>query len=95
VQALAPLSLRLLMTSSKQITVQYFALFREQRGMSSETVATSARNARELYAELQKAHGFSLPVERVQVAVNDDFAEWDAELNAGSTVVFIPPVAGG
>jgi molybdopterin converting factor small subunit len=83
------------MNSTKTINVQYFALFREQRGKPSETVATSARDLRELYGELAKAHGFSLPVERVQVAVDDEFAEWDAAVPESGTVVFIPPVAGG
>jgi molybdopterin synthase sulfur carrier subunit len=29
------------------------------------------------------------------VAVNTEFADWSRRLNAGDTVVFIPPVAGG
>jgi molybdopterin converting factor subunit 1 len=83
------------MSAVKNIRVEYFALFREQRGVQSETVATSARDLRELYAELAKAHGFSLPLERVRVAVDDEFAEWDAAVRQDATVVFIPPVAGG
>jgi molybdopterin synthase sulfur carrier subunit len=83
------------MNSTKNINIQYFALFREQRGMRAETVATAASSLRELYGELAKAHGFSLPVERVQVAVDDEFAEWDASVRENATVVFIPPVAGG
>jgi molybdopterin converting factor small subunit len=83
------------MSSGKTITVQYYALFREQRGASSETLTTSAPTLRELYAELKKAYAFSLPEERVQVAVNDEFAEWDAAVPENSRVVFIPPVAGG
>lgn len=83
------------MNSTRTINIQYFALFREQRGKSSETVATAANNLGELYAELAKMHGFSLPLEQVQVAVDDEFAEWDAAVPESGTVVFIPPVAGG
>ncbi len=83
------------MDSTKTVSIQYYAVFREQRGLSSESRVTCARTLRELYAELKSAHGFSLPQERVQVAVGDEFADWDAELLENSAVVFIPPVAGG
>lgn len=83
------------MSLVKNIRVEYFALFREQRGVQAETVTTAAGDLRALYAELAKAHGFSLPVERVRVAVDDEFVEWDAALRPDATVVFIPPVAGG
>jgi sulfur-carrier protein len=80
---------------TKQIRVQYFALLREQSGLSSEVCATNAQNPRELFSELSHKHGFSLPVERLAVAVNNEFSRWDNELAEGDVVVFIPPVAGG
>ncbi|MBM3289400.1 MAG: MoaD/ThiS family protein [Candidatus Hydrogenedentes bacterium] len=79
----------------KSITVLYFAVLREQRGMSEEKLETDAETARALYAELSARHGFSLPAERLRVVVNDAFAPWDAMLADGDTVVFVPPVAGG
>jgi molybdopterin converting factor subunit 1 len=75
--------------------VQYFALLREQAGRSVETIESSARTARELYAELAKQHGFSLGAERLKVAINDEFASWEQVLAEGDRIVFIPPVAGG
>ena len=45
--------------------------------------------------KLAAAHGFTLGVERVKVAINNEFASWDRPLAANDTVVFIPPVAGG
>jgi molybdopterin converting factor small subunit len=48
-----------------------------------------------LYAELRKRHGFSLPPERVLVALNEEFAQWTDEPRPGDEVVFLPPVAGG
>jgi molybdopterin synthase sulfur carrier subunit len=79
----------------KQVRIQYFAVLREQRGLSLETVTTSARTLRQLYEELKKKHGFGLPCERLRVAVNDQFQNWDDSLWDNSKIVLIPPVAGG
>ena len=56
---------------------------------------TAAATARDLYRELASVHGFTLGVERVKVAINNEFASWDRALAANDSVVFIPPVAGG
>jgi molybdopterin-guanine dinucleotide biosynthesis protein A len=79
----------------RELTVQYYALLREQARRSEESLQTSARTARELYVELRARHGFTLPPEALRVAVNGDFAEWSQALAASDVVVFIPPVAGG
>ena len=79
----------------KQIHIQYFALMREERGLAQETVATTAQNVGELFSELNAKYSFSLPTKRLNVAVNEDFANWDRELKEQDNVVFIPPVAGG
>jgi molybdopterin-guanine dinucleotide biosynthesis protein A len=78
-----------------EIRVQYFALLREQAGRSAETLATRARTPRELYAELSGRYPFTLPAEMLRVAVNAEFGDWSQPLEAGDSVVFIPPVAGG
>jgi sulfur-carrier protein len=77
------------------IRVQYYALLREQAGRSDETLTTSARDARELYAELSQRYPFTLPADMLRVAINAEFGEWSQPLKAGDAVVFIPPVAGG
>ncbi len=77
------------------VTVQYFALLREQRGLSQEKLATAATTPGALYDELRGRHGFTLPPEFVRAAVNDDFVDSAAPLHEGDRVVFIPPVAGG
>jgi sulfur-carrier protein len=79
----------------KTVLVRYFAVLREQRGLGEEKVATSAATAGELYDELRALHRFSLPAERLRVAINDEFEPWAAGLKSGDAVVFIPPVAGG
>jgi molybdopterin synthase sulfur carrier subunit len=78
-----------------KLTIEYFAILKEQRGCSTESVETPANNLAELYEELKARHGFSLDQLALKVAVNEDFAGWDQPLEDGDTVVFIPPVAGG
>ena len=80
---------------NRTITVQYFAILREQRGVSQETLSTSAATPGALYEELRARHPFTLPRDRVRAAVNDAFVADDAPLREGDRVVFIPPVAGG
>jgi molybdopterin synthase sulfur carrier subunit len=77
------------------VHLQYFALLREQRGLGSETLATSARTAGQLYDELRARHDFSLSSDRLRVAINNEFAPWSTPLTDGAQIVFIPPVAGG
>jgi sulfur-carrier protein len=79
----------------KTLVVQYFAILRERSGRSEETLETDAGTAGDLYGELENRYAFGLPVGAVKVAINDDFADWDATLADGDRVVFIPPVAGG
>ncbi len=75
--------------------VQYFAILREQRGVSEENVTTAAATPAALYDELRARHRFTLPGDRVRAAVNDAFVDSAASLRDGDRVVFIPPVAGG
>lgn len=77
------------------LTVQYFAILREQRGLTQETLTTSAATPTALYEELRARHAFTLPADRVRAAVNDDFVPAAHVLRDGDRLVFIPPVAGG
>lgn len=79
----------------RAVQVQYFAKLREEVGQSEEVVQTQAATVAGLYEELAARHGFSVPADDLRVAINDDFADWDAPLDADDRVVFIPPVAGG
>jgi diaminopimelate decarboxylase len=62
------------------VHLQYFAILREQRGLSEETLATSATTPAALYDELRARHGFTLPGDRVRAAVNDAFVAPGATL---------------
>ena len=82
-------------THPMKLTIQYFALLREQAGRSEETLETSAATPADLFSELNERYGFTLAREQLKVAVNSEFTEWSRPLSAGDAVVFIPPVAGG
>jgi molybdopterin converting factor subunit 1 len=77
------------------LEVQYFAILREQRGLSREKLTTPATTPAALYDELRTRHNFTLPGDRVRAAVNDTFVDSATPLREGDRVVFIPPVAGG
>lgn len=80
---------------TRTVHVQYFAILREQRGLTEEKLSTAAATPAALYEELRARHGFTLPGDRVRAAVNEAFVASAAELREGDRVVFIPPVAGG
>ena len=77
------------------ISIHYYAVLRDQRGLQAEAIETNASTPNALYQELAAKHGFRLERQSLKVAINDEFAAWDATLKNGDTVVFIPPVAGG
>ncbi|MCW5943439.1 MAG: MoaD/ThiS family protein [Fimbriimonadaceae bacterium] len=79
----------------KTVHVRYFAVLRERRGLPGESVVTDAPNWGDLYRELDAIHRFGLDGSIVRVAVGDAFVESSAAVADGTTVVFIPPVAGG
>jgi len=78
-----------------EISIEYFAILREQRGLERETLTTNSQTAAELYQELQVAHQFSLSPASVRASINEKMVDWNHPLQEGDTVVFIPPVAGG
>ena len=79
-----------------QVQVRLFAGLREAMGWSEQLVelapaadATPHQLWRQL--GLQPAH---LPA-GVRVAINQQFATWDASLAAGDELAFLPPISGG
>ena len=79
----------------KTVKVRYFALLREERGLSQETLETGAQTLGELYNELQARHGFALALKQLRVAVKDEFVSFDTKISDHDDVIFVPPVAGG
>lgn len=79
----------------KSINIRYFALLREEAGLENETIEVNCKSHTELYDILKARHGFSLSGQMIQVAVDDEFCCMTDYVRTGSTIVFIPPVAGG
>ena len=78
-----------------KVKLTYFAVLREQRGLSHEEIETDCVTASDLYTDLKERHGFSLDSNLVTVALNGAFQPMETPLSDGDEVVFIPPVAGG
>jgi molybdopterin synthase sulfur carrier subunit len=82
-----------------KVTVKYFASIREDIGVSSESVATTASTLAALRDELIAlggAHAESLARGRaVRIAVNQVMSDEAAVLLDGAEVAFFPPVTGG
>ena len=78
-----------------QLTVRYFAAFREAAGTDSEAVETSAETARALFSECQQRHPSLQSWSASMVAINDEMAQWESAVSDGDDVLFFPPVAGG
>ncbi|MBN8736753.1 MAG: MoaD/ThiS family protein [Xanthomonadales bacterium] len=73
----------------------YFASLCDSAGRAEEMVASDAQDVRALYAELAARHGFTFTPERLRVAVNGEFTDWNRHLADHDEVVFLPPVSGG
>lgn len=79
----------------KNITVRYFAMFREHAGMDEESLSLDANTAADVFAATSERHGSTEPSGHCKVAINDVMADWDSPVNDGDTVLLFPPVAGG
>jgi molybdopterin-guanine dinucleotide biosynthesis protein A len=90
-----PLALSFQRPTSDIVTVEYFAVFRAQAKRASEEIALDGASLTEVYDRMRARHGFVLERDSIHVAINDVYASWDAVLQPGDRLVFIPPVSGG
>lgn len=75
--------------------ILYFGLLGDRRGLTEESLASSAATAADLYAELDALHGLGLDTSAVRAAVNDVYVPWSQPLADGDTIAFLPPMSGG
>jgi molybdopterin synthase sulfur carrier subunit len=73
------------------VTVCYFGLLAERRGLTEERVTTAAATPAALYSELE----LGVAISGMRAAVNDEFVPWDHSLNDGDSVALLPPMSGG
>ena len=83
------------MSNSIKIQVIYFAILRELTGLDKETFSMKQGNKPgDVLTSINERHEIDLRI-NFKIAVNDEFSDWDIELNEGDRLVFIPPVTGG
>ena len=78
-----------------QISVRYFAAFREATGVAAERVDSTAKTPAALFAECAVNHPALRAYSASLIAINDEMADWETPLTEGDEVLFFPPVAGG
>ncbi|MCO4783762.1 MAG: MoaD/ThiS family protein [Candidatus Cloacimonetes bacterium] len=80
-----------------KIQIEYFAIYRDLLGISSEELEVSdGLSIKELF--LQKTDALmdrDELLESTVFAVNSDYEDCDYILKEGDEIVFIPPVSGG
>jgi MoaE-MoaD fusion protein len=79
------------------VRVRLFARLRELAGVETEVVDVPARaTLADVYETFGRSHP-ALDPDRasVRAALNQEFADWGAEVSDGDEVAFIPPVSGG
>ena len=79
----------------KSVTVLYFSVLRERRGLDEEKLITHSETCEALYHQLDDRYGFNMEIKHLRVAVNDQFARWQRVLCDGDKVAFLAPVSGG
>ena len=73
------------------VTVHYYGLLAERRGLTEERLTTAATTPAALYAELE----LGVSTSGLRAAVNDEFVSWDHPLTDGDQVALLPPMSGG
>ena len=80
-----------------EISVLYFAAYREQSGKTTETFSLSEPTIlSDLIDAVLRAHPeIKCPKDRMVAAVNEEYQLHDYVLNNDDMVALIPPVSGG
>jgi molybdopterin synthase sulfur carrier subunit len=83
--------------SNLRVNVLFFGPMRELTGIAEETIELPAGTTlAELFGRycgrFPKLAGFRASLVASQ---NQEFAPWDARVNDGDTIAFLPPVSGG
>ncbi|MYC29431.1 MAG: molybdopterin converting factor subunit 1 [Chloroflexi bacterium] len=85
------------MGAPMEISVRFFALYRERAGCRETTVSVSsnATVADLLVAVRERFPHLAPPEVQIVVAVNEEYAEPELALHPRDDICLIPPVSGG
>ena len=76
-----------------KVFVKYFASLRERMGRAEQELEIdSGFTVRDIWLTVNKDSQITAPV---LCAVNQDYADWETQINDGDEVAFFPPVTGG
>ena len=78
-----------------RVRVLYFASLRDAADRDAEDMEFASASLAQLYDEARARHSFLLPFDRLRVARNGVFAQWNEIALEGDEIAFIPPVSGG
>ncbi|MGK0367158.1 MAG: molybdopterin-guanine dinucleotide biosynthesis protein A [Thermoproteota archaeon] len=81
--------------SEKKVTLKYFAAMRDHTDCQEEAIETSANSVHDLFKLLNEKYKFPIEQKNLRVAINEEYKEFSSPIIEGTTIVFIPPVAGG
>lgn len=81
--------------TARQLTVRWFAFYREVCGTPQQSVRSGAATPLALFDEMTRQHPGLERFAAARVAVNDALVDWETPLADGDEVLFFPPVAGG
>ena len=79
------------------LRVLLFASLRETMGWSEKLIELPANCPSSSPMQLWQHLGIQpfIPPSNIRVAINQQFASWDAALQAGDELAFLPPISGG
>ena len=83
------------MSTIKHLEILYFASLAKSAGKDEDRMTFDGHSLTELYQFLTDKYQFKLPQQKIAVAINHEITNWNAPLQDGDVVAFIPPVAGG
>lgn len=81
--------------SAKSVTVRYFAVLRDRRGLGEETLSTECDTIGDFIRELVVRYRLDLAPALIRAAQDGSFVDDSTPLRDGAQIVLVPPVAGG
>lgn len=79
----------------KQVTVRFFAAFRDAAGLEEVQIDSEASTVGQIFAELASQYSGLEHEASALVAINDQMVSWDSGFSDKDEILFFPPVAGG
>ncbi len=78
-----------------RVRLLYFASLRDAAQCDAEDVDVDKISLAEIYDAAKVRHRFALPREKLRVARNGAFAQWNENAVERDEIAFMPPVSGG